>query len=282
MGDTRAQTSSESTAEMLKAYTQYFPDLLKINQENILPNEQAKLAANEAVSPEYLALQNQLYKLYGPDLAATSDKINANSAKSAAESDLALLQGPGKDLVTEALNQARAADPEYYKVREQAGGRIGDLLNSIDLSGKLSPGEEEQLTRSLNRENASRGLLNTPSQTAALSNAMTFGDNIYNRQNTAKGQLAQALQVGTGFLPASQSGIDPFKVATGKTSTNTSAADSKFTGVNQNIGADITGQSNSFLNNLTQLKDTAMNINANRRDALDRMNETGQALGSLS
>jgi hypothetical protein len=145
----------------------------------------------------------------------------------------------------------------------------------------LSGGEEEQLNRSLARENANRGILNTPSQTAALSNAMTFGDARYNRQNQAKGQLAQALGVGNQFLPAANSGMDVFKVATGKTSMP-NAGDSKFTGVNQNIGSDVMGQGSSFMNNLTQLKGQEMDINANRRDILDRMNETGHALGSLS
>lgn len=281
MGDPKAPSSNESTEAMLNAYTKYFPDLLKINQENIVPNEQAKLEANKAISPEYAALQNQLYKLYGPQLAATSDQINASSAKSSAQSDLDVLRGPGKDLVAEALKTAREADPEYYKSREQVGGRLSDLLGSIDLSGKLSGGEEEQLSRSLARENSNRGLLNTPSQTAALSNAMTFGDARYGRQNQAKGQLAQALGIGTQFLPASNSGIDVFKVATGKTSMP-NAGDSKFQGVNQNIGSDVAGQGTSFMNNLTQLKGQEMDINSNRRDLLDRMNETGQALGSLS
>lgn len=281
MGDPKAPSSNESTEAMLGAYTKYFPDLLKINQENILPNEQAKLEANQAVSPEYLALQNQLYKIYGPQLAATSDQINAASAKSSAQSDLDVLRGPGKDLVSEALKTAQEADPEYYKARQQVGGRLSDLLGSIDLSGNLSGGETEQLNRALAQENSRRGILNTPSQTAALSNAMTFGDARYNRQNQAKGQLAQALSVGNQFLPASNSGIDVFKVATGKTSMP-NAGDSKFQGVNQNLGSDVAGQGTSFMNNLTQLKGQEMDINANRRDILDRMNEVGQALGSLS
>lgn len=281
MGDDNPATTNESTDAVLEAYAKHFPDLMKINQENIIPNEQAKLEANKAVSPEYAALQNQLYKLYGPQLAATSDQINAASAKSSAQSDLDVLKGPGKDLVAEALKTAREADPEYYKSREQVGGRLSDLLGSIDLSGKLSGGEEESLNRSLSRENANRGLLNTPSQTAALSNAMTFGDARYNRQNQAKGQLAQALGIGTQFLPASNSGIDVFKVATGKTSMP-NAGDSKFQGVNQNIGADVSATGNNFLNQVTSLRQQELQSTDQRRDLLDRMNETGQALGSLS
>lgn len=281
MGDDRAPTSVESTEDMLNAYTRYFPDLLKINAENMLPQEQAKLQATQAVSPGYEKLQNELYSIYGPLYGKTSDQINANTAQSQAASDLNILKGTGRDLIQEALQTAKLADPEYYKTREQIGGRLGDLLTSIDLSGKVSGGEQEALNRGLAQENSRRGILNTPSQTEALANAVTYGNQKYERQNNAKGQLAAALGVGTQALPGMQSGVDVFKVATGKTSMP-NAGDSKFIGNQQGVGNSTTQTGNNFLNNISTLKGESMNIDANRRDILDRMNEVGHALGSLT
>jgi hypothetical protein len=281
MGDDRAPTPGESTDQELAAYTKYFPELMQINAANILPQEQAKLAATQAVSPGYSKLQQELYSTYGPLLAQTGNKIAADQAQSTAESDLNVVKGTGRDLVKEAIDTQKLADPEYYKAREQVGGRLGDLLGSIDLNGKLSGGETEALSRGQAQQNQQRGILTNPSQTAAISNALTFGNAQHQRESEAKGQLASALNVGNQFLPASQSGVDVFKVATGKTSMP-NAGDSKFTGVQQGVG-DITSQTgNNFLNNINQLTQQQNDINANRRDVLDRMNEVGHALGSLS
>lgn len=93
------------------------------------------------------------------------------------------------------------------------------------------------------------------------------------RDNEAKGQLGAAIGLGTGFLPASQSGVDAFKVATGKTSMP-NAGDSKFQGVNQQIGSETFGAGNNFFNNLSSIKQTEMDVNSRRRDSLDRFNET--------
>jgi hypothetical protein len=281
MADSPAPTPSESTASMLAAYQKYFPGLMKINAQNILPTEQAKLEATRAISPGYSELQQQLYDAYGPLLAETGNRINAQNAEAGAQSDLNVVKGTGRDLVKEAIETQKLADPEYYRSREQMGGRLGDLLSSIDLSGKLSGGEREALSRGQAQANQTRGISTNPSQTAALENALNFGEAGHQRQNEAKAQLGGALSVGNQFLPASQSGMDVFKVATGKSSMP-NAGDAKFRGVTDGIGDTTTNTGNMFLNNISQLTQQGNDINANRRDVLDRMNEVTNSVGSIS
>ena len=72
--------SSESMASILQAYRAYLPDLLKLTTAQILPTEQAKLAAAQSTDPGYLALQDALYRQYGPSLAATGSAINKQNA----------------------------------------------------------------------------------------------------------------------------------------------------------------------------------------------------------
>ena len=155
------------------------------------------------------------------------------------------------------------------------------LFDSIDLSGKLSGGENEAIRRGLAQESNARGTSVSPSMTETVAGAQRYGDAAYNRQNQAKNQLTNALSVATGALPAMKSGIDAFQVATGRSSGN-NAGDNKFLGVNQNQGSEAFGSANNLLNNATQLKLNENQINADRRDGLDRFNETwSSVIGSL-
>lgn len=280
--DAPAPPPQESTAKMLDSFAKSFPTLLRITNEAVPKAAQAQLNANQLTAPGFAELNQKLYDAYGPLLGDTANRIQAAQQKSQAASDLDTLNGPGGQLIEQARKVAREEDPEYYKSREQLGGRLGDLLGSIDLSGKISGGEREEITRSLNRDNLNRGIqTNTPSMTNTVENAVTFGNASHNRQLQAQDTLGKALQVGTGFLPASRSGVDPFQVGTGRSSV-ANAGDTKFTGVNPNLGssanelgANVLGQVGGFVNNANE-------INANRRDELDRFNQTfSGVVGSL-
>lgn len=272
--DAPAPAPQESTAKMLDAYVKSFPDLLNITNQGAVPAAQAQLAANQATAPGLAALQAELYKAYGPSLGATADTIAANSAKSQAGSDLAVLQGPGSQLVKTADQLQREQDPEYYAARTATGNRLSDLYNSIDLSGRLSGGETEAINRSLARDNTNRGIpLNTPDQTSTVANAMTFGQAGYNRKLQAQDTLGKALSVGTGFLPASKSNVDVLQVGTGRASAP-NAGDSKFTGVDTSLGSSAQGLGNNLLGQIGSITTQANDINSKRRDQLDRFNNT--------
>lgn len=280
-GDPPAPAVGESTDQMLQAFTKAFPEILRVTNEGSLPAAQAQLAATQATSPALAALQAQLYQQFGPALANTSNQINNATALNQAQSDLAVMSGPGQDLVKKSIETQKLADPEYYKARELTGANLGNLFGSIDLNGRLSGGENEALSRGLAQSNQSRGLATTPSQTATLQNAMTFGTAQKEREDTAKSQLTQALSVANGTLPALKSGVDTFQVSTGRSSMP-NAGDSKFLGVDSSAGQAAQGVGQNLLGQIGGLTQQKNDINANRRDSLDRFNQSfSSVVGSL-
>lgn len=280
-GDPQAPTPNESMEQVLKAYQDNLPGFLQTANTNILPTERAKLQAAQATGPGYAALQQQLYDTFGPAMSATGSKILEDQALAQAATDSKVLAGPGKELITQALEAQKLADPEYYKTRELASNRLGDLLGSIDLSGGLSKGENESISRRLAQENQARGTAIAPSQTDVVSGALKFGQAGRQREVENKNLLNSALQTANQAIPAFKSGTDVFQVATGKPS-QANPGDNKFVGANQNLGQDTFNSANNLLNNATQLQNTAMDVNSKRRDSLDRFNETfSSTIGSL-
>lgn len=153
--DPPAPTPQESTAAMIQAYTQGLPGLMSVYNKQLAPNEQAQLEASRQVSPGYAALQNEIYKLYGPDAARTT------------------------------LDIAKIQDPEYYKVREQAANKLINLINN-----PVSETERAEIERYVNRGNVATGNSVNPSATNTITNAMYFGDKA--RQNLSQA-LDQAI-----------------------------------------------------------------------------------------
>ena len=91
-------------------------------------------------------------------------------------------------------------------------------MGSYSPTGDLTGSQTAQLSRGLAQQDAQKGILNAPSQTAAISNAQTFG----NLQQQNKQNLQQAIQTATSFLPASSagtSGINGFNVGSGGATT---------------------------------------------------------------
>jgi len=279
-GDPQAPPPNESTAQMLRAYSENLPELLRVTAAGIGPYEQALTAAQQQTSPAQAALQAELYKTYGPMLNNTANDINNTNQLAQAQTDLNVIQGPGRGLVTQGLETQKILDPEFYATRTATANRLGDLLQSINLGGQISPGEQAQLSRGLAQQDASRGIQQAPSQTAALSNALTFGNAQHQRETESKNQLATALQTANQTLPALKSGQDAFQIATGRSSTGNSG-DNKFTGVDTNVGQQSTSIANGLLGATSNLTQQANDINANRRDSLDRINQTLGGVGSL-
>jgi hypothetical protein len=113
------------------------------------------------------------------------------------------------------------------------------------------------------KSNVARGWDNVPSATSTVSNAMQFG-------NAARDRQLQGVQAATSFLPQSRSNFDPAQIALGRPSINT--GDSKFMGVQQpdNTVASSTG---NLFNNISGFQNNAMNVNANRRNYMDMINQ---------
>lgn len=273
-GDPPAPTASESTAEMLKAYTQYLPDLLKVTSQNIMPMEQALLESRQAVSPQESQLEADLYKQFGPQFAQIGSDIARQNALNQSATDAAVLAGPGKQVIQSALEAQKLADPEYYKARELGLKGLENLFTNLPDAGTgLSGAEREEVTRSLARDNIARGNT-TPSSLSTIENAMRFGNAGAQRQAQKQSQVANAVGAAGGFMAPAQSRIDTFQMTTGKPSTN--FGDSRFSGVRETGDATMSmGQ--GMWQGIGQSQSDAMNVNAKRRDTLDRviaMNES--------
>lgn len=271
--DPAAPSVNESTGDMLQAYIKYLPDLLKSTSAQVLPTEQAQLAASQQISPAYSKLQADIFSQIAPGLNKTGQDIARSNAMSSAESDKAVLAGPGRDLVTQGLETAKIADPEYYKTREATGGQLSNLLGSFNLNG-LSGGERAEAERSINRGNAGRGLGNNEGTLNTVSNAMNFGNAFQQKRQNLQSAIGSA----TAFLGnGAKSGVDVFQQATGRPSVPNQGA-AQFLGNNQNIGQTAQGMGLNLLGQIGQNQQSAMNINANRRDTWDRV---AQAFGSV-
>lgn len=281
MGDAKSPPAAESMDSILKSYQNRLPEFMRAANANVLPTEEAKLTAAQATSPGWAQLQAQIFKDLGPVLSQTGSDISRQQALSQAATDAAVLEGPGRQVIERAIEAQKLADPEYYAQRSGVSDNLSKLFNSIDLSGALSGGETEAIRRGLASESNARGTTTSPSMTETVAGAQVYGGAAKARQDQAKNQLTQALSVATGALPALKSGTDVFQVATGRPST-INTGDSKFMGVNQNIGQEAFSSANNLLNNTTQLKLNENQINADRRDGLDRFNETwSSVIGSL-
>lgn len=263
-GDPPPQTGGESTADMMAALTANLPAFMEVVNQQIGPNEIAQLKSNQATSPALAELQAQIYGTSGREINRIGQAIARENALSSAGTDAAVLAGPGRDLIRQANLAQREIDPEYYRLREQSAAGLGELFKS------MSGGEEEAITRFLNRQNLRTGNANSGSMTNVISNAQTFG-------NAARDRLGQAIQLATGAMPSMRSGVDVFQQATGKPSfANT--GDTKFTGVQQGQGQQAAGFANSLLGQIGENQRTSQQLNAQRRDSLDRV--TG-VIGSL-
>jgi hypothetical protein len=249
-----------------------------------VPSAIAQLAASQATSPGYAQLMTQVYNTYGPQLNQIGNEILRRNALSQAETSNEVLMGPGKELIKNAYDAAQTFDKPYYDTRLTTANRLSDLLNSIDLSGALSPGERNEIAQGLARQNISRGTQNAPSATDTIANAMQYGQAGFARQQAAKSNLSQAISNASAFLPAAKSGVDVFQVATGRPS-QANPGGALFPGVNTNTQGNANasfGLAGNILSGFNASDINQANINANKKDWLDQFNQFTSGLGNLT
>lgn len=250
MGDPAAPSGQETTAEMMRGYAENLEPLLNVTNRNILPTEQAQLAAQQKLAPQQNQLALDIEREFGPQFA------NAR-----AQSDLGVLQGPGRELAREATAVAREADPEYYKGREIGLKALEQLFSSLDdPAGGLGGSERAEVERSMNRDNAARGN-NNPTAIGTIENAMKFGAAGDARKANKQQRVANALGVASGFLPAAQSKVDTFQVVTGRPSQQPGVSPAGQQ--TYQFGSQIMGAANSNAQQTNQ-------INSQRKSGLDK------------
>lgn len=270
-GDSPAPTAGESSDATLSALTSHLPALMQAYNKEVGGTEQAKYDASAKVSPQYTSLLTELYKQFAPQLAKAGSDIDTSTRTATAKTDADILKGSGADIAKTYTGIDQTANPEYYATRAAESKKLGELLGSFNLD---SPNVEAE--RNISQENARTGNINTPSATNTVSNALQFGNEKLKRQAA----LGSAIGTATAFLqPANNPGA-------ANAATTTLSKTPSQSGVNQFAG--VTPTSNTaysagegLLNTVAGFQNNAMNINANNRDVLDRVNQTIGAVGSL-
>lgn len=283
--DPAATSVGDSTAQQLAAYTQYLPQLLNVTANQTLPVGQTTQNAANSLAPQAQQLQTQMATQDLPGLTQLGNQLNQIQNQGGISNAQSALSGSGGQLAQQEEGLQQQLDPQYYAARAASGSAIGNLLtqlggaNSVGLNGS----DIDNINRSLAQQDAQKGLLNAPSQTAAVSNALQFGNQGSTLQAQKTNTLSQALNAATAFLPSSQGQISAANNGTGAASNqSTSAGQSNFLGSNngQTSSAQNTnsGLGTSLLGGINSTSTNAANINANRRNSLDM---TTQVLGSL-
>lgn len=259
-GDPQPYTVGETSSEVLQSMIRYLPDMMKVYNSQILPNEQAQLAAAQATSPAMAALQAQIYGTSGRELNRIGNLIADENAQSQATRDLNVTRGVGRELVQENIANNKLADPEWYNTRALAANGLADMFKPIS-DGEIEAIRRGQLSEGVNRGNDK---VNTGTQT--ITNAMQYG-------GAARDRLSQALSQATQALPTFKSGVDTNLLATGRPSM-ANTGDARFVGANQQTGNQAMGASTGIGNNMFQAAGQFNQLQSQRRDSLDRVNES--------
>ena len=285
-----ASHSYRKTANQIRAYQDLMPYYIDAIGQNAPAAAQIGVDVAKQTSPQYAELMLQLYNTYGPALNQIGNKVADINAQAQAQRDLNVMQGTGKDLLAETLAQSKMVDPEFYATRATTADSIAKLLASIDPTGKLTGTERDEIAQGAARDAAARGTLFAPSQTDIIANAMRYGKAASEKASLNQSTLANAINSASNFLPNSKTGFDPFQIATGRSATSNSG-ESKFTGVSSSnpimdlsssMFGNMTSLTNNSSTNQTQKEIAQMNIDANKKDWLDKFSQFSSAAGSMT
>src|SRR6266550_583750 len=247
MGDPAAKSGTGLSSDVINTVMQNLPQYMNLVNSQLKPQAESELAASQATSPGYQELLTKLYEQYAPRLAEAGSKAEAVSRKGTAATDVELLQGAGG----------------------QAASKLGDLLGSINLNNANPEAE-----RLISQENARSGNASVSSATGTVSNALSFGNELQKRRDA----LGSAINIASNFLQPSSGSFNSTNIALGKGPTGTGL--SEFGGINRTQNQAI-GVGNSLTGTTAGLVGQQQDINAQRRDLLDRLNETTTGIGSL-
>lgn len=272
MGDT---IKSEGTDRQINATNRGLPRLLRTISDNVAPYEQSLLNARATIDPQNMALDESLAKYFLPRYNQIGTDIQGQNAWNTANNELNVLSGPGTDLVKYSRQLDDIQNPEYNQVRTQAANKLTALLQGQD-PNKLTGSELANAERGINRTNVSNGVSDIPTSTGAISNAMTFGGALDKKRNT----LLNTINAVPQNLASFKSAADPFQVATGRPSYGTNTGASQYGTSKNGFGTNVAGIGQNLLGEAGQNNRLNNQLDANKRDALDRVNQTMSSLPS--
>ncbi len=202
MSDER-QNTNEATKDIMQAVTKYFPGYADAINSKTADTAKTQLAADQAVSPGYAELAQELFKTYGPENARTAAEVEGIANKAASERELDLAQTTGRELVKEADASQRMLDGEFYQGREQLGNAIGKYINANDPN--LTETESEAMRRGMGRTS-----FNPQSAMDTAKNMFLFGKE---GQEKAR-SFGDVITNTAAALPAMRSTLPGFEIAT--------------------------------------------------------------------
>ena len=204
--------SAQPESQVLQAYTQNLPGILQATAGQTPNTALQQLAATQATTPGYNALNLNQAQQYSLPLAQVGQQVQQSNALAGANTNLAQLQGPGAQVAQAALGVNQASNPNYYSVQNPASAQAANLLGAVNLNG-LSPGEANAVERSNNQSLASTGNLGLTNPTNTISNALNFGGAF----NSKLGLLGNALGAANQTAQSAQnSGFNPVSLALGQ------------------------------------------------------------------
>lgn len=259
MSDPKPPSSSESFSSVMQSLIQNLPAYMQVANSQLGPQAQAQLGAAQATSPGYSELLTNLYKQYAPQLARTG--VDAASA-----ADLGSITGTGGEVARRTQQLDRQLNPEYYATRSAQADKLGQLLGSINLNNANPEAE-----RLVNQENIRSGNINNPTATGTVSNALSFGNEFQKRRDA----LGAAINTASGFLQPSAGNFNTAQIALNRPAGASGV--SQFAGI-QKPGDQAFQAGANLLSSGTALKQQQIDVNANRRDIIDRINEGFSAI----
>ncbi len=267
MGDPAAKSGTGLSSDVINNVIANLPQYMQVVNSQLKPQAESELATAQAVSPGYQELLTKLYEQYAPRLATAGAGAEKISRAGAAETDRDILRGAGGETTRELSALDRSINPEYYKTREAGSKKLGELLSSINLNDANPEAE-----RLISQESARSGNLATPSATSTVSNALSFG----NEQQKRRDALGQAINSASGFLQPASGTFNTAGVTIGKGASNTGLTE--FGGITK-TNANAPGAANTLTGTTAGLVGQERQIESDRRDTIDRVNE---ALGAVS
>ena len=263
--DPDAQKGTQLSTDVIRNIMANLPEYMKVLNSQMLPEAQAKLATEQATSPQYQELLTSLYEKFAPRLAKTGADVDTISRTGSAEGDVSLLKGAGGEAARGVSALDKQLNPEYYATRSAAGGKLGELLGSINLNNANPEAE-----RLINQENQRSGNSGAPSATNTVSNALSFGNELQKRRDS----LGSAINTASGFLAPASGTFNTANIALGKGPTNTGLTN--FAGV-QTPSNTATGVGSNLLGINAGLTGQERQIQSEVRDPIDRLNEAVSA-----
>ena len=260
-------STNESMADILRAVQENFPDTMRAVAGTYPEQAAAEFGVTSEFTPKYAQLQYDTLDKQGRQLSELGRELSKEEQLGAADTELEIAQGVGKQLAGAAKDLQDTVDPEMAAARKGIGAGITKSLDAIDPNA-LTDGEMEQISRGLNRTNY---VIGSPIQD--ISSAMTFGDALKDRRSEYRDTVSNAAQ-SSGAL---RSGISGFEAGTRRTLTP-NFGQANYTSI-QTPGVQ---SSNSFgqnyMNNATSIENTTKQ---KQKDGLDMFGDITSGLGNL-